>query len=220
MSELIGDSKEDLLAFFEKLSRDPWFFLHYVYTQDEVDASNPIKRFPVNLEYLEYFVRLWQKEPYIAIPKSRRMKMSWTCISLYTHDTAFSIGKHQAFVSKKEEDADALLRRAKFILDHLDERIPRELIPRYEYKYCNLSFPELDSKIEAFPSGADQLRQYTFSGILGDEMAFWPDAQAMYKGSKPTLEGGGRMTLISSATPSFFEKIVFDKLDQEEDSGV
>lgn len=216
MSNVIGQTQEDLLEFYSKLTTDPWFFLNYVNTQDEVDKITPFKKFPIHLEYLHYYVRIWQASPFLLVPKSRRMKISWTTIALYTHEACFNLGRHFAFVSKKEEDADVLLDRAKFILDNLDKQIPRELIPRYEKTFCMLRFPEIDTKIEAFPSGADQLRQFTFSGIMGDEMAFWPDAQQMYKGAKPTLEGGGRMTLISSATPSFFEHLVNDTLDDNE----
>jgi hypothetical protein len=61
--------------------------------------------------------------------------------------------------------------------------------------------------------GANQLRQFTLSGLLGDECAFWEDAHKFYASSKPTIDGGGRMTLISSRNPGFFKKIVFDQLD-------
>jgi hypothetical protein len=68
--------------------------------------------------------------------------------------------------------------------------------------------------IQGFPQGADQLRQFTFSGILADEMAFWNDAQEMYSASFPTLEGGGRFTAISSPGAGFFKALVFDQLDR------
>jgi hypothetical protein len=58
--------------------------------------------------------------------------------------------------------------------------------------------------------GADQLRQFTFSGILGDECAFWEEARKFYSASAPTIEGGGRMTLISSRSPGFFQRLCYD----------
>ncbi len=45
-------------------------------------------------------------------------------------------------------------------------------------------------------------------------MAFWKDAQKMYAGAYPTLEGGGRFTAISSAGPGFFKRLVHDTLDE------
>ena len=140
--------------------------------------------------------------------------MTWAIIILYLWDTMFYIGRHNAFVSKKEEDSDDLVRRARFIIENIPKNlIPPDLLPTPKYTYCRLEFPSTDSRIEGFPSGADQLRQFTFSGILADELAFWEDAEKMYSASMPTLEGGGRFTAISSAAPGFFKRLVYDQLD-------
>lgn len=140
--------------------------------------------------------------------------MSWVNIGLYTWDTMFNLGRHNAFVCRKEESADDLIERAKFIYDHIPEsQIPRDLLPKAKKTYCQLEFEGISSKIQGFPQGADQLRQYTFSGILGDEVAFWENAQAMYSASLPTIEGGGRITLVSSPAPGFFKALVLDQLD-------
>lgn len=188
-----------------------------VRTKDEVDRQNPIKPFPSHLKYQKLYMRLWQKYPKIAVPKSRRMMMSWTNIVLYVWDTMFNVGRQQAFVSKKENDSHELIERAKFILENLDpDYLPKELIPKWQFKFGELSFPELGSRILGFPSGADQLRQFTFSGMLFDEMAFWDNAEDAYASSVPTIEGGGRMTLISSPAPGFFKRLVFDELQDGE----
>ena len=76
-----------------------------------------------------------------------------------------------------------------------------------------MNFPGIHSKIQGFPMGADQLRQFTFSGIFGDECAFWDVAQKFYSSAKPTIDGGGKMILVSSRAPGFFKKIVYDQLD-------
>lgn len=194
--------------------QDPWEFAKIVRTLDPADKANPIKPFPVDLDYLKFYTRIWQREPFILVPKSRRMKMSWMNIVLYTWDSAFHFGRHNALVSKKEDDSDVLVDKCKFILENLDfEKLPKELIPKFEKTFNSLVFPELNSIIEGFPSGADQLRQFTFSGIMADELAFWDDAEKMYSASVPTLEGGGRFTGISSPGPGFFKQLVFDELD-------
>lgn len=207
----------EYLERFKAVRSDPWVFAtKMVRTKDEVDRKNPIKPFPSDLAYQKLYMRLWQKYPKIAVPKSRRMMMSWTNIVLYVWDTMFNVGRQQAFVSKKEDDSHELIERARFILDNLDtEYLPKELIPRWTCKFGELSFPELGSRILGFPSGADQLRQFTFSGMLFDEMAFWDNAEDAYASSVPTIEGGGRMTLISSPAPGFFKRLVFDELQDE-----
>lgn len=201
-----------------KIRNDPWEFLKGVRTLDEIDQSKPVKAFPIHLLYLKLYVRLWVKYRRFLVPKSRRMKMTWINVCLFLWDAMFHAGRHIAFVSKKEEDADILVQRAKFVIENLDpEIIPIHLLPKWAYKYCELRFPDLDSKIHAYPSGADQLRQHTLSGLFADELGFWPDAQKMYSGSKPTLEGGGRFVGVSSAAPGFFKRMVFDQLDAPEE---
>lgn len=200
---------------------DPWAFLmECCYTLDQVDSGDPIKTLPPR-EYAKAYVDLWLNCPLLAIPKSRRMTMSWFTISMYLWDTMFHAGRFNAFVSKKEDDANELVERAKFIYDHIPaDKIPKELLPEVRMKFNLLEFPELKSKIQGFPQGADQLRQFTFSGIFGDECAFWDQAKAFYSASFPTIEGGGRMTLVSSPAPGFFKQLCFDALDQPSDVNV
>lgn len=199
---------------------NPWAFLHdAVYTLDQIDHAHPIKPFPSDLEYLELLTALWLQHKLLAIPKSRRMTCSWSFIALFTHDTIFNPGRFNGFVSKKEDDAGELVARAEFIYWHIPEwRIPRALLPKLKNGKMSqqppmMIFEDINSKIQGFPQGADQLRQFTMSGLFGDECAFWEKAQEFYSASKPTLDGGGRMTLVSSRSPGFFKKIVFDRMD-------
>lgn len=208
------------LRMFSYYASHPWDFLRdCVLTLDQVNHDSPIKPFPSYLEYLKFLCHVWQTEKLLAIPKSRRMVCSWNFISLYLHDAMFNQGRFNGFVSKKEDDAGELVARAEFIFRHIPEwRIPRALLPVLKNGKMSkqpplMEFEEINSKIQGFPQGADQLRQFTLSGILGDECAFWEEAQSFYSASKPTLDGGGRMTLISSRSPGFFKKIVFDQLD-------
>jgi len=214
-------TKDEVIRNLRRYKSDPWaFLLECCFTIDQVSVTEPIKTLP-DREYAKYYCRLWKNYPLLAIPKSRRMTMSWFTISLYLWDTIFSHGRFNAFVSKKEDDANELVERAKFIFDHIPKnKIPPEFLPEVRSKFCLLEFPELKSKIQGFPQGADQLRQFTFSGIFGDECAFWDQAKAFYSASFPTIEGGGRMTLVSSPAPGFFKQLCFDALDQPSDVNV
>jgi hypothetical protein len=208
--------RKKLLDQFLRIRKHPKEFLKAVRTLDEVNRDAPIRHFPTDLEYIDWYIEFWMRENLLAVPKTRRMKMSWINIALFLWDAMFHEGRNLAFVSKKEDDSDELVKRATFIYDHLDESIlPKELLPRKDVKFNSLAFPEINSRIRGYPSGADQLRQYTFSRILGDECAFWPDAQEMFAGSKPTLEGGGQIVMISSPGPGFFKRIVHDQLDHQ-----
>jgi len=134
-------------------------------------------------------------------------------VTLYTWDTLFHVGRHNALVSKKEVDADNLIERAKFIVDNIPEtEIPKECLPKYKRTYTRLEFPEIKSLIQAFPSGSDQLRAYGFSGVCFDEAAFMDDCEEAYSSTMPCIENGGRFTMISSPAKGFFHKLVFDNL--------
>jgi hypothetical protein len=217
-------ASSEVLANYARYRSDPWDFLcECVWTKDQVDQKNPVKKFPSHWPYLRFYVRIWEKALRIAVPKSRRMTMSWTNIGLYLWATIFHPDQDFAFVSKKEDDAAELVRRAEFIFDHIpEEKIPKALLPT---KGTKAQPPALiftfgdgaQSKIQGFPMGADQLRQFTFSGILGDECAFWPEARKFYSAAGPTTEGGGRMTLISSRSPGFFQRLCYDALDHDDE---
>jgi len=208
---------DEALERLKVIRNDPYEFAKGVRTLDESDEENPIKTFPVHLTYIKLYIRIWQRTKLMVVPKSRRMRMSWTNIMLFVWDAMFHQGKHLAFVSKKEDDANFLLEsRALFIIKNLDPNvIPIDLLPKWEFKYCLITFPEIHSRIQGFPQGADQMRQFTLSGILADEFAFWDKAEDMYSSSKPTLEGGGRFTGISSPAPGFFKRLVTDQLNRE-----
>ena len=206
---------EDWLSKIKAIRDDPWAFVSILNTLDPADKKNPIKKFPVHLEYLKFYTRIWEKKKKILVPKSRRMRMTWINIALYLWDTCWHVGRHNAVVSKKEDDSNELVKKAEFLLSHIEETdLPKEFIPKYEVTYNKLYFPEINSTLQGFASGADQLRQFTFSGIFADELAFWSDAEQMYSASVPTLEGGGRFTGVSSPAPGFFKRLVEDELDQ------
>jgi hypothetical protein len=205
------------------LRADPWLFLKYcVYTHDEVDQDNPIKLYPSHLLYLKVLVRLWQKKKKLAVPKSRRLTVSWTFIGLALHDCIFNKGRSWALVSKKEEDSKELVQRAHFILTHIPaEMISPDLLPKLKRGEMQssppaLEFAEIHSKIAGFPSGANQMRQRGFSGLFFDEVAFWEEAEQAFASAEPTVKGGGRMVLVSTRFPGFFKKVVYDNLDAKD----
>ncbi len=216
---------EEALRKYQLYASDPWEFLkHCVFTHDEVDAENPVKRYPAHLLYLHFMVLMWKTFKLLAIPKSRRLTVSWTFIALALWDCLFHKGRSWAFVSKKEEDSKELVARAEFIYQHIPEsEIPRELLPPLKRGAMQTSppvmefeFGKISSKIQGFPQGGNQLRQRGFSGILEDECAFWEEAEAAYASAKPTIDGGGRMVMVSTRYPGFFKKIVYDQLDRKD----
>lgn len=205
----LGSDVEALAA----LRQDPWLFMSTcVYTIDQVDRWNPIKRYPAEKEYLKYLVHEIVNEPYLALVKHRRLRATWTLCGVYLWDAMFYEGRFNALVSKKEEDSDELVRRCLFIYDNIPKEVLR-VKPVKEYKYTEMRFPEIDSKIKGVAAGADQLRQYTCSRIGCDEFAYWPQAEETFVAMRPTIEGGGKVCLVSTRWPGFFQRIVEDAID-------
>ena len=198
-------------ALVHRIAADPLLFLSFVWTMDEHDSEKPFKRFPgpETHPYLWYIAREWYENPLIVVAKSRQMLATWLFASLFLWDAAFHRGRRIFFQSKKEDDAAAILMRTKGIL----QRLPETIRPRHHFRKTCLSFYQHDSEIKAIPQGGDQIRSYTASGILADEAAFQPEFAEAFAAAQPTIQGGGRFTVLSSANPGFFEMLYKDKLD-------
>lgn len=194
---------------------DPWWFVrHYCVTLDEHDSKSPYKRFP-NHDYLRWICYDWEewsaKMPY-WVPKSRQMMVSWLMAALHLWLFVTKEAQLIFFQSKKEEDACRLVDRAWFMF----ERLPEEVRERLQVEKMNgkMKSAKRNSLIWGIPQGADQIRSNVPSAVLSDEMAFQDDAEKSFVAALPAIEGGGRYTAVSSASPGFFYAMVEDGVDE------
>jgi hypothetical protein len=231
----------DLEANRRRYEADPWaWIIETVSTVDELDARTPIKPFPVSacvpckryvgwseretcsqcgavpkpLGYLEHLTRVWHKAepPILIVAKSRRMMLSWLFCALHSW-LAWSQPHAKVFlVSEKEAKSAELLDRCQGLLERLPEdrcarpRLHRTIAPPV------LTFEETGSQLFGIPEGADALRAYTATALLMDEFAHWSWPRAAYAAAKPTIDGGGRLTILSSAAPGAFAELVRGEL--------
>ena len=188
---------------------NPWAMVEdeCIFTLDQTDLLNPIKPFP-NKKWLEVISQIWKDENLLALFKSRRMTITWLMVFLHLWLAMFREGVAIFFVSDKEDKSDELVKRAEFIYKYIPDSMV--LKPRIKSSYCYLEFPGLNSYIQGVPQGADQLRQFTASAILADEVAFWEKARETFMAMKPTTDGGGKVTLISSPREGFMKDLCFD----------
>lgn len=193
---------------------DPWAFMcECVYTLDQTDKLTPIKQYPgVIKPHLQILTNHIVNETLLAVVKHRRMMATWTMCGVFLWDAMFHEGRLNVLISKKEEDSDDLVRRCKFIYDNIPDAL-MPIKPKFTYKYTEFGCTELDSRIKGVAAGKDQLRQYTCSRIGADEFGFWPNARETFVAMRPTLQGGGRVCLISTRFPGFFQQIVEDTID-------
>ena len=194
-----------------KWSKDPYAWIEdgAIYTLDQTDYQTPTKQYPKE-PWIKELTSLWLEHPLFACPKSRRMKITWWAVINHLWLAMFRQGQAIYFQSDKEEKSDELVRRAEFIYDHLP--LPDAVKPKKKAKYCRLEFPELHSFIQGVPQGATQLRQFTSSAIMLDEFAFWMTAKESFYATKPTIDGGGRITIVSSAQDGFFRDLSMDTI--------
>lgn len=176
-----------------------------------------IRPFPYYLPYIKPIAETWLNEQIVLIPKSRDMVATWQCIAYYTWDTYFHPSRQNFFQSEKSGKAKALVRRAEFIL----KQMPRFLqIHKFTYSVGEsnsgqLNIAGVNSEIIGLPQGADQIRSYHPSGVLVDEAAFQVGAGECFAAIKPAIQNGGRMTMVSSANPGFFQLCVEDRNDED-----
>jgi len=189
---------------------DPWAMVRdqVIYTLDQVDFDSPVKKFPAH-PWLEKITREWQANKLIAIPKSRRMMITWLTVYLHLWLAMWHPGVAAFFVSESERKSEDMIKKAEFMFRHIPEDVM--LKPKVKTRQCLIEFPGLDSYIMGIPEGENQLRQYTATAILFDEWAFWKDPQATLGAAKPCTQGGGRLTVVSTPGKECFYDLCFDQ---------
>ncbi len=183
----------------------------FVWTQDEHDQSNPFKRLP-DKDYLRLVSYAWIHEPLLATPKSRQLLMTWLFSSIAVHETLFRPAKLTAWISKKFDDANANVEKR---IKPVAERLPKKhfYVPSFRFIKGVFECEDSGSIIRAMGEEAKGLRQYTFSWVFDDEAAFQEQASDIITAALPTINGGGRFTLVSSANG----KEVFYRVISEND---
>lgn len=214
-----------------RYTQHPWPFIkECVWTVDQ--ARNVVRKYPGEglrdpdpmcdcagpngggcENYLHDLVNRWFFHDRLLVPKSRRVMASWTMLACQYWLMRYRPNSFVAIVSRKRGETDSegsaeLVKRVRFIHDHLPEECAHLAA---EYQFARFRIPARNSEMVAIGQGAHQLRQYTATSIFFDEFAFWEEAQATYQASFPTLEGGGKLVIVSSANPGFFHQLATDQ---------
>ena len=220
----------------ETYRRDPWAWLTAcVTTVDELDPVTPIKPFPTAvcrpcaryvggdvshpcpvcsgprapLTYLRDLAHQFATgvPPLLLVPKARRMRMTWLFVGVHVWLALQRPHANIFFVSSKEEKSAELIERAHGIL----LRLPLEggggrLVERKNDPPRLLL--DQGAQLMGVAEGADQLRQYTATAILADEFGTWQWPRQAFSAMRPCIDGGGRLTLLSSAWPGTWAEMI------------
>ena len=216
---------------------DAWTWVREcVWTVDELDPRTPVKAFPVAvclrcgryaghaaarrcadcgdalapLQYLEALARQWQAATpaLLLVPKARRMRLTWLFVALHVWLAWTRQLARIFFVSSKEEKSAELIERARGILARLPVDRMGPLAVLAKNSPPEVTVLATGAKILGVPEGSDQLRQYTATAILADEFGTWEWPRSAFAAMRPCIDGGGRLTLLSSAWPGFWRELV------------
>lgn len=211
LGKISPEQKKELImnlavAGVERAGTDLFYFLDtMVYTQDEHDLHQPIKKMPMHKEYMRELAGHFLNEQLLLVEKSRQMMVTWIMVACHLWDVMFHEGRRVFFQSKKEADANHLVDRAKVIYRNIPEPFKSVIYEKYPARmpmaYLKLEFPRNQSIIQGTAQGADVIRQYTASRIFSDELAFQEKAEEAFIAAKPTLVGGG--SFVGVSTPNF-----------------
>jgi hypothetical protein len=200
-----------------RCARDAEYWLFkYAKTRDEHDPSITAKPFP-DKAYIRELVQFWLESRMNIIEKSRQMMCSWVLCSLYLWDAQFGVNRLSFLSSKKEEDSDRLIQRC-FTVWANQPAFLKRAYPA-EYSFCHLKFRRPNepeslpySELWGIAQGPDIIRQHVGSGLFIDEGAFQNSLEALIGAAKPMLSGGGRLDIVSSASPGFFQSLTEDQV--------
>jgi phage FluMu gp28-like protein len=109
----------------------------------------------------------------------------------------------------KEEDAANLVFNSEWAasrISFMESNLPEQLRSDCASAYGKLFFRDTGSRIWGIPEGGDQIRSYTASLIVSDEAAFQPEFEQAWKAANPSIKGGGKMIVVSSARSGAYMK--------------
>lgn len=188
----------------ERYSKDPWAWAsEVVVTQDE--ASGKELKFPSDREYLHDLFQVLENESLIAIPKSRRVFVTWAVATYLTWRARYR--KNQAlFVQSETEDKAAFVvdKRCCFIEDNLPAPLRKgyKAVRTIKGAVGQLTYEDTKSYIKGIAQGRDALRAYTPSIVFLDEVEFQQEGRQSLIAALPFAEKGAKIILVSTSNGS------------------
>jgi len=138
-----------------------------------------------------------EAEPRLLILKARQLGISWLCCAYALHLCLFKPNRLVLTFSIGQEEANEMMRRIQAMYDRLSEGM------RAEHPTSKRNTEEIvwanGSAIHALPSRKSAGSGYTASLIILDEFAKNENASKLYAAVKPTIDGGGKMIILSTA---------------------
>jgi hypothetical protein len=193
-------------------------FAKYVVTKDEhASGELSVRSFPTREQkpYIWDVIDTITHEQLVAIEKSRQLMITWVACLYWLWMAKFQKNRLLFVQSKKEEDAANLVFNTEWPnarISFMEFNLPEELRSDVASSYGKLLFRDTGSRIWGIPEGGDQIRSYTASGIFSDEAAYQPEFEAAWKAANPSIKGGGKMLIVSSARNGAYMKKLISRV--------
>jgi phage FluMu gp28-like protein len=191
------------------------YFAQFVVTKDEHSSGEAsIRAFPTREQkpYIWDILDTIHSEQLVAIEKSRQLMVTWLVCLYILWACKFQQNRLWFVQSKKEEDSANLVFNSEWTtarISFMEYSLPDSLKSDCSTAYGKILFRDNGSRIWAIPEGGDQIRSYTASGIYSDEAAFQPEFENAWKAANPSIKGGGKMIVVSSArSGAYMQKLI------------
>lgn len=150
----------------------------------------PFTLWPAQREALETLTTHRQ----VIVLKARQLGMSWLVLALAVWECIHFPGKTIPVFSRGQDEANEMIRRAKGIYQRLSVK-PVDLTTD---NTGTIAWSN-GSRMMAFPATKSAGSSFTGSWAILDEFAKMQFAEELYTSVKPTIDDGGRITIISTA---------------------
>lgn len=134
----------------------------------------------------------------LLILKARQLGISWLCCAYALWLCLYHPGRVVLIFSKGQDEANEMLRRVKVMYWRLSEPL-RATLPTLKKENTEEMEWGNGSRIKSMPATKSSGRTYTASLVILDEFAFIQWAAELYTALKPTVDGGGKLIILSTA---------------------
>jgi len=175
--------------------KDPLKFFEHVRILDA--TTNQIIKYEMWPHLVGLITAIQEHKQVIAL-KSKQVGVSWTLAALALW-WCYKTGGNVVMISKGENEAAELLRKAKFIYSQLPKNLQSETL---HDGVELLSFKGKHSRIHTLPSTEFAGVGETASLVIWDENEFHPNAKENWGHLKPTIDAGAYGVVVSTADPT------------------
>lgn len=162
---------------------------------DQSPAIAPFALWPAQQQALATM----ERERLLVILKARQLGISWLACGFALYLACSQPGAPILVYSQGQREANELIRRTRFLYDHLDKSISR---PALVKDNIGLLAWANGSRMHSLAATRKAGRSFTAALAILDEWAFMAWPSETLAAVKPTIDAGGKLFIISSADGS------------------